>query len=187
MPAWEVDGIFNVFGNFKWVGNLFRECVGLGDFYGIGIVFVVDEIIVRGLVTADVGLSVQIIFVTVMDVEVVRLDGADYGDVRRFFKIPELETAHFVNDNGIFSETIQSFNGWHADIADKICVGIFGIKKGFDEGAGGTFSFSGGNANDFTRAVVKKVFGDAGFVFEMERRDGRATKNQVVVGKISVF
>lgn len=133
MSAWEVDGIFNVFGNFKWVGNLFRECVGFCDSDRIRVIFVINEIIILSLVATDIRFGVQIIFVAVMNVEVVWLDGTNNGDMWRFFKIPELETAHFVNDDGIFSETIQDFNGWHADIADKICVGIFGIKKGFDE------------------------------------------------------
>ena len=35
--------------------------------------------------------------------------------------------------------------------------------------------------------MVEKVFSDASLVFEVERRDGRAAENHIVIRKIAVF
>ena len=58
MLARKVNGIFNVFWNFKRKSDFLGEFVGASDFDGIRIIFVINEIVVCGLVAADVGFGV---------------------------------------------------------------------------------------------------------------------------------
>ena len=55
---------------------------------------------------SNVGLGGEIVFIAAVNIEVVRFKVADDGDLRRFFKIPKLETTHFVNNDGSWLETV---------------------------------------------------------------------------------
>ena len=54
------------------------------------------------------------------------------------------------------------------------------IQEGFDEGTGGAFAFGSGDADNWARAVVEKVFGKAGFVRKAERWDAGAAENNII-------
>ena len=95
------------------------------------------------------------------------LELTEDGDMGGFFEVPELKTRHFVDDDGSWLELVKNIEGRDADVADKVGVFIFGIKKGFNERTGGAFAFSGSDADDGTGAVVEEIFGDRGFIFEV--------------------
>ena len=123
----------------------------------------------------------EVVGVISVYVEMVGLELTDNGDMRRFFEIPELETRHFVNDNRVGGEGIEDIQSGFADVADEVGVAAFGIEKGFDERASGAFAFRGGNADDGTGAVVEEISSDGRFVGKMQRRDGGAPKNYIIV------
>ena len=89
----------------------------------------------------------------------IRFDGANDGDVWRFFEIPELETTHFVDNDGIRFQSIKRFNSWGADVADEIGIFMMGVEQGFNKRASGAFAFGSGDADDWARAVFKEITG----------------------------
>ncbi len=97
------------------------------DICRFGIIFEINTVIILRLVTADVGFSIQVIRIIFMDIEMVRLDLSDNRDGRGFFEIPELETGHFVNYDGILSKAVENIEGGRADVADKINIFAFGV------------------------------------------------------------
>jgi len=97
---------------------------------------------------------------------VVGLQLANDGDVGGLIEIPELETGHFVDHDGVGGEAVEDVDGWGADVADEIGSFVVSVEEGFDEGTGGAFAFGGGDADNRARAVVEKVFGDGGFVWQ---------------------
>ena len=101
----------------------------------------------------------------------------DDSDTWGFFKVPKLEARHFVNHDGVWGKLVEYFDGGIADIADKVGIVFFGVEKSFDERAGRALAFGRCNADNRARTVIEKIFGEAGFVFETQWRDGRTTKN----------
>lgn len=90
----------------------------------------------------------------------------DDSDMRGLFEIPKLEARHFVYHDGVWGELVEYFDGGATNIADKVGICFFGVEKSFDERAGRAFALGGGNTDDGARAVVEKVFGEAGLVLE---------------------
>ena len=68
--AWESDSLLDVVWGCEWVGNLsgFAES---GEFDGLGVLGIIDEIIVGRLVERDVSLGGEIIIVIFVDIEMV--------------------------------------------------------------------------------------------------------------------
>ena len=96
----------------------------------------------------------------------VGFDLADNGDMRRCFKVPKLETGHFVNHNRGGLKVVENFDGRSADVADEISVFARGVQQGFNERAGCAFPFGRGDADNGAGAVVEKVAGQSGFIVE---------------------
>lgn len=63
-----------------------------------------------------------------MNIKMIWLEMAEYGDMGRFGEIPELETGHFVDDDGIVTEVIEDIEGRSADVADKVSVFLMGVE-----------------------------------------------------------
>ena len=86
---------------------------------------------------------------------------ADNGDMRRFLKIPKLETGKFIDYDRMRGELIKDIKGGNTNVADEISVLFAGIQQGFDYGTSSTFTFGSSDADNAARAVVKEIFGDA--------------------------
>ena len=129
---------------------------------------------------SDVGFGGEVVGVVCVDIEVVGLQMADDGDMGRSLKVPELKTREFVDNDGICRELVENVEGGGADVADEVSVSTLGIEEGFDEGAGGAFALSGGDADDGAGAVVEKVLGDGGFVLETQWWYGWAAEKYII-------
>ena len=112
----------------------------------------------------NVGFGIEIIFIIGMDVEVVGFKMTKYGDVGGFVEIPELETGHFINDDGSFGKIVENIEGGGTDVANEIGVFTMGVEQRFDKGTDGALTLSGSDANDGTGTVFEEVFRDAGFI-----------------------
>ena len=62
--------------------------------------------------------GVNIIIEIFVDVEMIWLDSEYYGSLRRFLEIPELKTAHFVDNDVGCLEVVEDVDRRFADIAD---------------------------------------------------------------------
>ena len=105
MTAGENDRIQNIRWNFERIRDFASGGEG-SEPYGIEVFSVINTVIVFALEAGDVALSGEIIGVVFMDVEMIWLEMANYGDVGGLIKIPELETGHFVNYDGILGKVI---------------------------------------------------------------------------------
>ena len=54
-------------------------------------------------------------------------DVADDGDVWGFVEIPELETRHFVDDDGVLGELVEAVDSGFADVAYEVGVLVVGV------------------------------------------------------------
>ena len=126
MFAWDSDGGFDVGWDIKWVGDL-AGLRSAGELGGNGVVGIIDAVIVGGLVAGDVGFGGEIIVVILVDVEMIGLQLADDGDVWGFVEIPELETRHFVDDDGILGELVEAVDSGLADVAYEIGILVVGV------------------------------------------------------------
>ncbi len=122
----------------------------------------------------------EIVGVIFVNVQVVGLDLTDNGDMRGFFKVPKLETGHFINHNRGRFKLIEDFDRWRADVADKIGVFARSVQQSFDERAGCAFAFGRGDADNGAGAVVEKVAGQGGFIVEFQRWDRGAAENYII-------
>ena len=114
------------------------------------------------------------------------LKPAENGDMGRFLEIPELEAGKFVDYDGIFGKVVQDVKGGNADVANKMRIFSEGLEDRMDERTSGTFAFGGSNANNRAGAMVEKILGNTGFVWQTERGDGGAAKDYII-GRIIFF
>ena len=106
MLARDFDSVYDAIWDFEWVGNFVGLVRDICKLDRVGVVFEINEIVISGLITANVGFGVFVVAVIFVNVEVIGLDGADNANMGGFFEIPELETTHLVDDNGVLIETV---------------------------------------------------------------------------------
>ena len=175
--ARNINGLSDIIWEREWVKNLLGGRNGSG-FHGILVVGVINHVVIGGLETSDVGLGVDVVVKIGVDVEVIWLDVADDGDVRRFGDIPKLEAGHFTDDDGMLGELVEYFDGRDVHIADEIDIFVQFFQNGFGEGASATFAFGAGNTDDGAGTMVEKISGDRGKILDFWHWwDGGTTKD----------